>query len=77
MEFGIVEAVIGILVVAFIAANQWVAVKVGMNGIREDVREIKGDVKALRTSDVQQTTDLAVHDQRLLSLESRVKKVEA
>ena len=75
-ELGALEAIIGILVILFIAASQFVAVKVGMNGIREDVSEIKTDVKALGTSDVQQTTDIAVHDQRIVSLESRIKKVE-
>lgn len=75
-DLGALEAAVGILVILFLAASQFVAVKVGMNGIREDVSEIKTDVKALGASDVQQTTDIAVHDQRIVSLESRIKKVE-
>ena len=45
------------------AGAAFVGVKVAVNGMREDVREIKGDVKDMRK-------DVAAHETRLTVLEA-------
>jgi hypothetical protein len=46
------------------AGAAWIGVKVAVNGMREDVREIKGDVKDLRVTVNQHGERLAVLDSR-------------
>ena len=84
MELGIVQAVVGLVILIVIGpVAQIITLKVSFNGLREDIKEGRGDIKEIRTdvkglvaSTAQQNTDIAVHDQRIVSLESRVKKVE-
>ena len=78
MELGYVQVVVGIIVLVVIGpVAQLVTLRVGFNGMREDVREIKMSMSKIAESDADQNTSLAVHDQRIVSLESRIKKVEA
>ncbi len=78
MELGNVEVIAGLVVLLLIAPLlQFWTLKLGLNGMREDVREIK-KVQQQTLAKVEQIKIAnAVHDQRLISLESRIKKVEA
>lgn len=71
MELGNIEVIVGLIVLLVIAPIlQFWTLKLGLNGMREHVKEIRADVKILLKSE-------AAHEQRLLSLESRMTKVEA
>ena len=71
MELGNIEVIAGLVVLLVIAPIlQFWTLKLGLNGMREHVKEIRADVKVLLKSE-------AVHEQRIKSLESRMKKVEA
>ncbi len=77
MELGNVEVIAGLVVLLLIAPLlQFWTLKLGLNGMREDVKEMRVDVKEVRGDVKRLVTSEAVHNQRLLSLESRVKKVE-
>ncbi len=84
MEIGLVQAIVGLVILVVIGpVSQIVILKVSVNGLREDMKEnridtkeIRVDVKALVASDAKRVTEIAVHDQRIVSLESRIKKVE-
>ncbi len=84
MELGYVQAVVGLVILIVVGpVAQVITLRIGMNGLRADlkenrvdIKEIRVDVKALVTSDALKATNLAVHDQRIVSLESRIKKVE-
>ena len=78
MNLGNVEVIAGLVVLLVIAPLlQFWTLKLGLNGMREDVKEICEDVKLLVQADAEHNTGLAVHDQQLKSLESRMKKAEA
>ena len=77
MQIGYIEAVVALVLLVVIGpVAQVITLKVGFNGMREDIREIKKSCTVLTTSTAKQDTDIAVHDQRIDSLESRIKKVE-
>lgn len=70
MELGNIEVIAGLVVLLFVAPLlQFWTLKLGLNGMREHVKEIRADLKILLKSE-------AAHEQRLLSLESRMTKVE-
>lgn len=85
MELGNIEVIVGLFALLVIAPIlQFWTLKLGLNGMREDVKEgkadgkeIKEDVKRLVAADAARSQDIAVHDQRIVSLESRMKKAEA
>jgi len=77
MELGNIEVVVGLIVILLVAPLlQFWTLKLGLNGMREDVKEIRGDVKTLVAADAVKTGDIRVHNQRLKSLEGRMEKVE-
>ncbi len=77
MELGNIEVIAGLVVLLLIAPLlQFWTLKLGLNGMREDVKEIKDSCRVLSKSAATQDKDIAVHDQRLDSLESRMKKVD-
>ena len=70
VDLGTIEIVAGLTVLLLVAPLlQFWTLKLGLNGMREDVKEIKKDVKTVVMSD-------AVHEQQIVSLEARMKKVE-
>ena len=77
LEIGTVETVVGLIALLVIAPIlQFWTLKLGLNGMREDVKETRADVKVLVAADAEKDTHIAVHDQRLRGLESRMKQVE-
>ena len=77
MEVGYIEAVVALVLLVVIGpVAQVVTLKVGFNGMREDVKEIKESCKVLSRSAAEQDTKIAVHDERFEHLEDRIEKVE-
>ena len=60
-------------IVIIILANYF-AVKYGLNGVREDVVEIKVDVKSLLKNDAKQDTDIALNKQSIEHLETTMEQ---
>ena len=78
VSLGTVEIIVGLVALLLVAPLlQFWTLKLGLNGMREDMKETRGDVKETRKDVKKLVTSEAVHDQRLLSLESRMKKAEA
>jgi hypothetical protein len=66
MDLTMPQAIIGVLVLALGPGGAaYVGVKLSLNGIREDVHEIKGDVKELRLSQQR-------HSERLTKVETKM-----
>ena len=62
-------------VVVIIAANYF-GIKYGLKGLREDVGEIKVDVRTLLDSDAEQNKQIALQDQNLEHLKDRLERHE-
>ena len=60
---------------AIILANYF-GIKYGLNGLREDVGEIKTDVRTLLNSDAEQNKQIALQDQNLEHLKDRLERHE-
>ena len=77
MELGNIEVIAGLVVLLVIAPIlQFWTLKLGLNGMREDFKEskddqkeIKQDVKHLVAADAARAQDIALHDQRITTLE--------
>lgn len=54
----------------------WAVLKMSVNGMRGDVREIKGDVKKLVESDSKQNERIGVAEATLRSHEGWIRRVE-
>ena len=60
-------------IVVIILANYF-AMKYGLNGLRENVVEIKVDVKSLLQNDAKQDTDIALNKQSIEHLETTMEQ---
>ena len=77
VTIGYLESLLGLVVLVVLGpVVQFVTLRVGVNGMRADVKEVRADVKKLVASDADQHIALALHDQRLGALESRITKIE-
>ena len=60
--------------IAVIILANYFAMKHGLNGVRENVVEIKTDVKSLLESDAKQNLDIALNTQSIEYLESNMER---
>ncbi len=77
MELASIEVVVGLIVLLLIAPLlQFWTRKLGLNGMREDMKETRVDMKTLLTNDANQNTRISLVEQSQETLESRIEKVE-
>ena len=70
MEFtlGLFEVVMGIIVMLVVGpVAQFVTLKVGFNGLRDDVRDTKNDVRSLLNKYSVTDKQVAVHEEKISS----------
>lgn len=68
-DFSTMETIIGIMVLVYVPIVQFVGMKYGLNGLREDVKAIKVSVQALNETLNDQAVTLGRHHERIGSLE--------
>ncbi len=79
MEFtlGIFEALLGIsLIIVIGPVAQFVTLRVGFNGLRVDIRDMKKNIGSLLEKYSETDKQVAVHEEKLSTLEGQMKSVE-